>query len=123
ALFTRLSQRIGKVDALFIGMECHGAPLTWLYGPLLMTAVSRRDDDSRRLSGSDCARAWRVVEELDCSRVFVYAMGQEPWLKHLMGLAYKPGSVQLIESDKFIERCRGDSIPAERLYGCREMLL
>jgi L-ascorbate metabolism protein UlaG (beta-lactamase superfamily) len=122
-LYRRLARRIGKVDALFIGMECHGAPLTWLYGPLLPGALSRRDDDSRRLSGSDCARAWGVVEELDCSRVFVYAMGQEPWLKHLMGLAYQPGSVQLTESDKFLERCRAEGIPAERLYGCREMLL
>ena len=122
-LYRRLARRIGKVDALFIGMECHGAPLTWLYGPLLAGTPNRRDDDSRRLSGSDCARAWGVVQELDCSRVFVYAMGQEPWLKHLMGLAYQPGSVQLTESDRFLERCRGGGIPAERLYGCREMTL
>lgn len=123
ALYRRLSRRIGKVDALFIGMECHGAPLTWLYGPLLPGAPSRRDDDSRRLSGSDCARAWGVIQELDCSRVFVYAMGQEPWLKHLMGLAYQPGSVQLTESDSFLDQCHADGIPAERLYGCKEILL
>jgi L-ascorbate metabolism protein UlaG (beta-lactamase superfamily) len=123
ALYARLGARIGKIDALFIGMECHGAPLTWLYGPLLTGTISRRDDDSRRLSGSDCRRAWGVVQQLQCSRVFVYAMGQEPWLKHLMGLAYKPDSVQLLESGKFVERCRESGIPAERLFGCRELRL
>ena len=122
ALYRQISRRIGKVAAMFIGMECHGAPLTWLYGPLLTGMPNRRDDDSRRLSGSDCARAWGIVQELDCSRVFVYAMGQEPWLKHLMGLAYQPDSLQLRESEQFLERCRAGGILAERLYGCREML-
>ena len=123
ALYERMSRRIGAVDILFIGMECHGAPLTWLYGPLLSGTLSRRDDDSRRLSGSDCAKAWGIVETLACPRVFLYAMGQEPWLQHLMGLAYQPDSVQLQETDRFLERCHAGGVTAERLYGCREMLL
>jgi L-ascorbate metabolism protein UlaG (beta-lactamase superfamily) len=119
-LCRRIAERLHKVDALFIGMECHGAPLSWLYGPLCAKAISKRDDDSRRLSAADCERAWRIVSQLDCSSVFVYAMGQEPWLKHIMGLAYEPGSVQLVESERFIERCRGAGISAARLSGCRE---
>src|SRR5205085_7056455 len=35
ALYEHLHRAIGDVDVVFIGMECTGAPLTWLYGPLL----------------------------------------------------------------------------------------
>ena len=122
ALYRRLADRLGRADILFIGMECHGAPLTWLYSPYLPGPVKRKDDESRRLSGSNSERAWALVEEVGCSRAFVYAMGQEPWLRYLCGLEYTPESKQIVESDKFIERCRSASIPAERLYGCREMV-
>ena len=50
-------------------------------------------------------------------------MGQEPWLKYVSGLQYTAESKQIIESDKFVERCRSAGIPAERLYGCRSMEL
>ena len=57
-LFRRIAARLGKkADALFIGMECHGAPLTWLYGPLLTKPITRGNDESSRLSGLNCERA------------------------------------------------------------------
>jgi L-ascorbate metabolism protein UlaG (beta-lactamase superfamily) len=112
-----------RVDALFLGMECHGAPLTWLYGPLLTKPISRRDDESRRLSASNHERARRIVETFACSRVFVYAMGQEPWLRYMMGLEYDPDSIQLRESDKLIAYCRSEGIPAERLLGSRDIAI
>lgn len=121
-LYRRLAERIGKVDALFIGMECHGAPLTWLYGVYMANAALRKDDESRRLSGSNSDRAWAVVEELGCTRVYVYAMGQEPWLKHLLGLEYSPDSIQIVESNRFVQRCRDAGFISERLYGCQEMM-
>lgn len=121
-LYRRLTSRLGKIDTLFIGMECDGAPLTWLYSPYLPRPMKRKDDESRRLSGSDCDRAWAVVEEIGCTKVFVYAMGQEPWLKHLCGLQYTAESKQIVESNRLVERCRDARIPAERLYGCREMM-
>ena len=122
ALYRRLTSRLGKIDTLFIGMECDGAPLTWLYSPYLARPMKRKDDESRRLSGSDCDRAWAVVEEIGCSKVFVYAMGQEPWLKQLCGLQNTAESKQIVESNKLVERCREVGMPAERLYGCREMM-
>ncbi len=119
-LYRQTARRIGPVDALFLGMECNGAPLTWMYGPLLTRPPARRDDESRRLSGANCERAWNMARAFDCKRVFVYAMGQEPWLKRLMGLQYTPESVQIAESEEFLRRCRSENLPAERLYGCRE---
>ncbi len=123
-LFRRVcSVRGGNVDALFVGMECHGAPLTWLYGPLLTRPISRKNDESRRLSGLDSARAWNAVQELQPARVFVYAMGQEPWLKYIMGLEYQPGSVQLAEVAAFLERCAKGGISAEQLHISKELEL
>jgi L-ascorbate metabolism protein UlaG (beta-lactamase superfamily) len=122
-LYHRLSRWICDVDALFIGMECRGAPLTWLYGPYLTKPVSRKDDESRRLSGSDCEQAWAIVQSIHAKRAYVYAMGQEPWLKFMMGLQYQPDSVQIVESDRFVEKCRQAGIEAQRLYGTKEIVL
>jgi L-ascorbate metabolism protein UlaG (beta-lactamase superfamily) len=120
-LYVRIARCVGKVDVLFIGMECHGAPLSWFYGPLLTRPLSRRDDESRRGNGCDCARAWSVIRELGCSRVFVYAMGMEPWTRHLLGLEFAQDSIQIRESDKLIAMCAANGIRAERLQGCMEL--
>lgn len=124
ALYRRVVRRIGnEMDAVFIGMECFGAPLTWLYGPLLTKAISRRDDESRRLSGANFERAWNVVQEVSTPRVFVYAMGQEPWLRYIMGLEYTPESIQLQEMGAFLDKCNQAGIQAEQLNISYEMTL
>jgi L-ascorbate metabolism protein UlaG (beta-lactamase superfamily) len=121
-LFARIRRKLsGGLNAIFLGMECHGAPLTWLYGPLLTSPISRRDDESRRLSGLDSERAWRVLEEISADNVFIYAMGQEPWLRFIMGLEYSPDSIQLVEVKKLLERCRANDIRAENLFLSREI--
>lgn len=128
ALYRRISQQLlgaaqDPIDAIFLGMECHGAPLSWLYGPLFNKPPLRRDDESRRLSGSDCARALQIVGQFRCLRVYVYAMGQEPWMRYTMGLEYAPDSIQLTESAKFLEHCRAAGMSAERLYGSRDIFI
>jgi L-ascorbate metabolism protein UlaG (beta-lactamase superfamily) len=122
ALYKVVVDLAGRLDAVFVGMECYGAPLSWLYGPLLTTTLSRRDDESRRLSASDCERAWRLMKDLDCSTAYIYAMGQEPWLRYIMGLEYQPGSIQLAQASNFIDRCRDSGVTVEHLHISREML-
>jgi len=121
-LYQKVMRKIGVVDALFIGMECHGAPLNWLYEPILGKPVNRRNNESRRLSGADNDRAWSILGEIKAPEVFVYALGQEPWMKYVMGLQYEPGSVQLTESSKFLVQCEQAGITAERLYLSREAI-
>lgn len=121
-LFRRIAGRVGRrLDGLFIGMECRGGPLSWLYGPLLTRPISRRNDESRRLSGLDSARAWGVLQEFDVSNVFVYAMGQEPWLRFIMGLEYTPDSIQRKEVAVFLDQCARTGIGAESLFMGREL--
>jgi L-ascorbate metabolism protein UlaG (beta-lactamase superfamily) len=118
-----IHQAIGNVDTLFVGMECDGAPLSWIYGPLLTQRFDRKKDHSRRLAGSDSQRALGMAERFRCEQVYVYAMGQEPWLSHVMGLKYTDDSKQIIESNLLVETCRSRGIVSERLFGQKEIIL
>jgi L-ascorbate metabolism protein UlaG (beta-lactamase superfamily) len=122
-LYDHFHELAGDVRTLFLGMECDGAPLTWLYGPLMLRAVDRTVDQSRRLSGSDYAQARAIVERFGCREVYVYAMGQEPWLNHVMSIKYTDQSRPIVESNRLIEDCRGRGIVAERLFGEKEILV
>ena len=122
-LYDHIFNYSGSIDMLFLGMECDGAPLSWLYGPLLSNPLSRKFDKNRTLSGSDFKKAWGIVEKLQCKKVYIYAMGQEPWLSHLSALRYSSTSIQTIESNKLINACREKGIESERLFGRKEWLL
>lgn len=121
-LYNNIFELTGSIDALFLGMECEGAPLSWLYGPLLDDPLSSEKDKSRRLSGSNCEKALKIVESLKCQNVFVYAMGQEAWLGHIMALLYTENSPQIVQSNQFIEACKDRGIKSERLYNQKELI-
>jgi len=122
-LYSEISRRVGPVDMAFIGMECDGAPLTWLYGPLLLRPPSRRDDESRRMSSSNAEQAFAALRYFDCKTCYVYAMGQEPWLRFLMGLEYAPDSVQLLECEKLAALCSEAGMSLTRLNLSAEFVL
>jgi L-ascorbate metabolism protein UlaG (beta-lactamase superfamily) len=122
-MYQHVHRTIGDVGTLFVGMECDGAPLSWLYGPLLLQPIERGKDQSRRLSGSDHAQARAMVDQFRCRDVYVYAMGQEPWLNYVMSIKYTEQSRPIVESNKLIEECRSRGIVAERLFGEKEILL
>ena len=122
-LYEHLHDEIGDVDAMFLGMECNGAPLTWLYGPLLTHRIDRAMDESRRLTGSNFEQAKDIVDRFHCKEVYVYAMGQEPWLNYVMSIKYTERSKPIIEYNRLVEYCRSRGIIAERLFGEKEILL
>ncbi len=119
-LYDTVAQMLGRLDAMYIGMECFGAPMSWLYGPLLGKPLSRKDNLSRRLNASDSERAWRLVTRLDCRHTMVYAMGQEPWMRYLMGDELGDDSVQLQQIARFIGLCREGGVEVEYLKGAKE---
>lgn len=122
-LYHHLRPLIGAVDVLFLGMECDGAPLTWLYGPLLTKRLERKMDESRRLAGCNFEQAADMVNSLGCREVYVYAMGQEPWLNFIMSLKYTEESRPIKESNRLIEECSFRNIRAARLFGEKEILM
>jgi L-ascorbate metabolism protein UlaG (beta-lactamase superfamily) len=122
-LYEHLQREVGDVDALFLGMECDGAPMSWIYGPLLTQKLERAMDESRRLSGSNCEQGMQIVDCFHCREAYVYAMGQEPWLNYIMSIKYTDQSRPIIESNKLIKTCQERGIIAERLFGEKEILL
>jgi len=121
-LYELVQQQIGDVDVVFLGMECDGAPLSWLYGPLLTEALARDKDSSRRLAGSNFERAKHLVEAFNPKEVYVYAMGQEPWLEFISSIKYTEESNPIIQSEKLISHCLDNGLKAERLFGEKEIL-
>jgi L-ascorbate metabolism protein UlaG (beta-lactamase superfamily) len=122
-LYEHLHRDLGDVDALFLGMECDGAPLSWLYGPLLTERLDRAMDESRRLAGSNCEQGMKIVDCLNCLEVYVYAMGQEPWLNYIMSIKYTDQSRPIVESNRLVKTCQERGIRAERLFGEKEILI
>lgn len=60
-LYEHIHSLFGNVDVMFLGMECDGGPLSWLYGPLLTKPLARKLDQSRRLDGSNYEKAIDIV--------------------------------------------------------------
>ncbi len=116
-VYQRVQQIIGDIDVLFLGMECDGAPLFWLYGPLMPQKLEREKDVSRRLAGSDFNQGISLVDIFKPRNVFVYAMGMEPWLEFISSLRYTDESRPIVESNKMIDECNRRGLVAERLFG------
>ena len=110
ALYKHIYDTLGDINVLFLGMECDGAPMSWLYGPLMMATVDRRMDQSRRLCGSNYEKGLAIVEQFNCSEVYVYAMGQEPWLTYALSIKYTEASKPIIASNKLVETCTSRGI-------------
>jgi len=117
SLYENLRGVLSDLDVFAIGMECVGAPYTWLYGALHTKVVPKAIKDSRRLNGSDSRQALAIVKLLQPRRVFIYALGREPWYKYFTGLEYDENSVQLRECNKMAEACRELGISVEAMYG------
>jgi L-ascorbate metabolism protein UlaG (beta-lactamase superfamily) len=122
-LYEHLYNEVGNVDAIFLGMECDGAPLSWLYGPLLTKKIERAMDESRRLAGSNFDQAIDIVRRFNSKETYVYAMGQEPWLGHIMSLKYTEESRPITESNRLIKECLQQGAYAERLFGEKEIFI
>jgi L-ascorbate metabolism protein UlaG (beta-lactamase superfamily) len=122
AVYSHVHREIGDVDVIFLGMECDGAPLSWLYGPLLPRKLPREQDGGRRLAGSDCEKGLSLVDIFHPRELYVYAMGQEPWLEFISSIKYTEDSNPIVQSDKLIGICGQRGILAERLFGEKEIL-
>jgi L-ascorbate metabolism protein UlaG (beta-lactamase superfamily) len=123
AMYDHVHDAVGDVDVLFIGMECDGAPMSWLYGPAMPKPVPRTIDQTRRLDGSNCEKVKLLVASMKPTQVYVYAMGGEPWVTFLTAVRYTDRSRPIVESDRLIASLRASGIVAERLFGKHELLL
>jgi L-ascorbate metabolism protein UlaG (beta-lactamase superfamily) len=119
-LYRHMRRHLGEVDMAFLGMECDGAPLTWLYQALLTQPVTKKMSDSRKLSGSNAAQAGAIMQELGAAEAYVYAMGEESWLGHVMATTYNEDAYQLRQAEEFAIWCADHGIKTEHLLEQRE---
>lgn len=115
-IYDHCRSAFGEIDVMFLGMESEGAPISWMYGPLLLAPLQRKMDQSRRLTGSNADRAIEIVTRLKPKQVYIYAMGREPWMSHVMVMGYHENSPQLIESRKLLAYCKDKGIVADMPY-------
>lgn len=120
-LYERVHHITGNVDILFLGMECDGAPVSWVYGPLFTDKPDRERDHSRRGRGSNCAEGMDLVRRFNCKEVYVYAMGEEPWVQYILGMHYTAQSNAIVQSNMLVAECRQEGRLSERLFGEKEI--
>lgn len=123
-MYRHIFRILGPIQTVFIGLECVGAPLSWTGGAFLPAEPEFGIDQSRRYKGADSARAMKILEAIQAERLYVYAMGLEPWLEYMLGLAYSDEAVQLQEARKLLRRARRKNFSeAELLNGTCELHL
>ncbi len=121
SLWAIVREQIGPIDEAFLGMECQGAPMTWMYSPLFPAPLDRKMSLSRRLNGSDAVEAAGLVKALGAKRACIYALGEEPWLQHVMATNYTPESYQLRQVQQFQTWCANEGVEFHHLYGQAEL--
>ncbi|WP_045727219.1 MBL fold metallo-hydrolase [Xanthomonas sp. GPE 39] len=122
-LYRHVAAELGPIDALFLGMECEGSPLSWGYGHLLSRRIDPKLDRSRRDRGSHADEAIALIACWPARSAYVYAMGQEPWLNHVLAINQSGEHLGLREAERFLSHCRTHGIDGERLFAMRELVL
>lgn len=123
-MYQNLFAEYGAIDTVFLGMECIGAPLSWVYGPLLPKLPEHKHCQTRRSKGSDADAAIRLLDAVKTSRVYVYAIGREPWLQYFMALEPEEDDAYIKEIGKMLSACQSlGFVDARCLYGKDEIRL
>jgi len=124
AIYDPIREAVGGVDALFVGMECIGAPLAWNYGPMLPLKPERRVNESRRSNACNAERALHLAQAVKCGRGFVYAVGREPWIKHILALNPSDSDPYMVEINKFVASAKATmQVDVKLLFGKSEIFL
>jgi L-ascorbate metabolism protein UlaG (beta-lactamase superfamily) len=123
-LYKNLRRALGRIETVFLGMECVGAPLSWSCGPLFPFKPQHHIEHGRRYQGCDSKAALAILETVGAKRIYNYAMGQEPWIEFLLGLGLQEDSQQIRESNALLASTRAKNfLASERLYGTGEIFL
>lgn len=123
-LYEHVTNILGSISTVFIGMECIGAPLSWVYSPLLPTKPERTHDQSRRSHANNAQSALALLRTVRAQRVYVYALGREPWLKYFMALIPADDDPYMQEINQLIAEVSANGLmQAQMLYGKKDLYL
>lgn len=123
-MYENIRRVIGPIETVFLGMECVGAPLSWSCGPFFPQKPEPSHEKSRRYNGCDSTRGLKLLEAVGAQRIFIYAMGLEPWFESLLGLAYTEDATQIKESKRLLSMAHEEGfMQAKLLSGKSEIFL
>jgi L-ascorbate metabolism protein UlaG (beta-lactamase superfamily) len=114
-LYQHLADALGPVQTVFLGLECVGAPMTWSCGALFAIKPTLQQDQQRRQHGCNAERGLKMLQALKAQRLYVYAMGLEPWYEWLLGLAYTDDAPQIREMRQILVQARQAGLREARL--------
>jgi len=123
-MYKHIRKVLGPIETVFLGMECVGAPLSWLYGALMPIKLQHAHNQSRRTRGCNSETALDLLDAIGSKRIYIYALGSEPWLQYGMGLGPSEDSTQMKEVRKVLLRARESNFTdAWRPFGKFETFL
>lgn len=122
-LYEFVREEVGAVDVLLISTACEGGPMSYSYQQLYSRQLARDVNESRRESASDSDSAFEIARQLKVRCVENYAMGTEPWIRHVFPIGFAPTSRPMVESAKLIARCKEAGILARMPSGKQELYL
>lgn len=123
-IYENIIKFMGPIQTVFIGMECIGAPLSWVYSPLLPIKPDRHHDQARRSHANDAQSAFSLLQAVQAQNAYVYALGREPWLKYFMALTPSDDDPYMQEVNQLIAAVKAKGFKeAEMLYGQKEFFL
>ena len=123
-VYENIRKILGPISTVFIGMECIGAPLSWVYAPLLPVKPERSHDQSRRSHANDAVSALTLLQAVGAQRAYIYALGREPWLKYFMALIPTDDDPYMQEINKLLAATKAEGfLDVQMLYGKKDLYL
>lgn len=123
ALYADYFREAAPIDVLFVCLECVGSPLSLIYTALLPVEITAAQADARRSRASNAAEALSLAQLTRTRRVCIYAMGDEPWMRVLLGPNDGRRVAVEAEVDRLKAACAGIGVPLVRPMGYKEFPL
>ena len=123
ALYADYFRDAAPVDVLFVCLECVGSPLSLSYTALLPVEVTAAEADARRSRASNADEALALTQVTRARHVCIYAMGDEPWMRVLLGPADGRHVAAEAEVERLKATCSDLGIPVVRPVGYSELQL
>ena len=127
-LYENVRKITGDIQTVFIGTAHMGVTVEAFY-PFLFSwfepgqqeAATKEKFGTRLTDGCTAGEAWSVVRSLGAKRVYVYALGLEPWI---IGATRSHKPILIAEGQKFLDiACQSGAVDAKVLSGICDLYL
>lgn len=119
-VFARIRRFTGAIQTVFVGTCCRGDSVAHHYAHLFAWSSDTTAMADRRTDGADSKMAWSLLQAVGAERLFVYALGLEPWNFGLLG---RPPAEYVSEAAKLVDRARSAGFREARVLDGAERII